>query len=178
VERVRNDRDLSPAGRKKQITELYEKARADVDANLQADREVQQRARDVAYRRLFGAAAGDQLSLRDALDRARGVSGGPAEFERAMKDAHDRGDEVMVTALAHRAAERMEAAGLPGRRAQWDAVLDEYASTVGRSAELATLRRLTGGDPSTRVAAQMDRRVPRPAEVDQRMVGEDSGDAA
>lgn len=176
VERVRADKDLSDAGRRKQIKAAYETAKSQLDANIRAEKQQREDARDTAYRALFGANAADQMSLRDAADRAAAVRGGPDMFGREMKKAHDRGDAILVAALAQQVADQAEAALLPQRRAKWDAILDEYAAVTNKTEHLTALRDTAGGSPTDRVLKSFDRFLPRPEELDQRI--DDGDDAA
>jgi hypothetical protein len=174
VEAIRNDKTLSGVGKRRQIKTAYESAKAQLDENIRASKQERQEKRDTAYKALFSVPAAEQLSLRDALDRAKALPRGAASLEKAMRAAHDRGDRTMVKALALRAAEQAEAAPLPRVAEPFDVLLDEFAQNSGNTEALATLRELASGGPMAAVQASMNRYLPRPTELDQRFDGDDA----
>ncbi len=147
IERVRGQRDLSEAGRRKRIAKIAVQTR-DRLAALEADDRERLAAKAATLEHdLFrprGRTAVDQLNARDAATRAAQIEN-PGQAQRLLTVAKQLGDDVLAAAVARRCVDLCDDQ-LTARTA-WPLVL-AWADTVPGAhdtlAELGGIEHETG----------------------------------
>lgn len=147
---ARENKDLTPEGRQRQIAAAYLRAKQGLDALRRDFAQAGATTSKVLSRDIFGAAstAGvDAISVRDAADRAARL-GDPQEALSLLQMADENGDEVLARAVAQQSYRHTKAAAFGDE--EWSTVLAEYLGSRPEVAEkVARLEEAQAADLET-----------------------------
>jgi hypothetical protein len=139
AEKIRNDPDLSEAGRQRRLHEVHGRVRAELaerNAKIAADEEATLKA---ALRPILRPPGGHTAESRDLLAKMQRELRKPEQAQQAMRSATLSGDDLELWAAGAIAAD-MSASRMPGVAAAWRPILGEWAEhDPSRSHQLEAL---------------------------------------
>lgn len=165
---IQGRKDLSDAGRARQLARLFVKASDDMRA-ARAATEAARRSREKhLLRRLFGNPnshdATSVVSFRDAQDRAERLKT-PTEAAELVARARRSGDTLLARAVAMRALDM--AIGNPAAANGWGSVLDTWSADEPGDVDdaLTELGEHHRQSPAALIGEAAQHSVPRPSEL-------------
>lgn len=131
LQQIREARDLSDEGRRRQLAAAYASTRKQLDSLRKQEQErVAKRAGELEWQvfgpvRTASGTASDAISVRDAQDRAARISK-PAEARELLRRAEQNNDEVLARAIAQTALDRGRQAAIKQEVDAWDETLGAF----------------------------------------------------
>lgn len=166
---IKGRRDLSDAGKRRQLAKVWVKAADDMRAARAASETSRATREKQLLRRLFGNQnshdATSVVSFRDAQDRAERLKT-PAEAGELLARARRSGDVLLARALAMKALD-MAVGGTPGQADGWGNVLNVWSADEPGDVDdaLTELSEFHGQGPAALVGLSAQHSVPKPTEL-------------